>query len=410
MKKIISILTIALMVCTTSMPLYAKSVNELKQQQQEIDKREKDLENSLSSAAIQKNTVFGEIKTLDNNIAAVEDELDKLDKQLIDTEQRLSASEAELVKAQADKDKQYEYLKKRIKFMYENGDVGYLDIFLNFKDFSSLLTRAEYINNIIKYDNEVFENMKLTEETIKIKILEVETEKKGIELLAKEQVSKQHSIEEAREQKYQKMVKLEKDIESYEKKIQEAKDDDAEIERQIKKAAEEAARKAAAEAAAKKAAAEAAAKKAGQSKSNYSEPVVSSKYTGGQMMWPLPGYYSISSEYGYRPSPFSGKTELHRGKDIMAPKGTKVLAAASGTVITSQYLNSYGNAVIIDHGGGINTVYAHNSKLLVSVGDVIKKGQAIAQVGSTGDSTGNHLHFEVRVNGKCTSPDPYVKG
>jgi len=128
------------------------------------------------------------------------------------------------------------------------------------------------------------------------------------------------------------------------------------------------------------------------------------------MSWPLNGYYAISSGYINRINPISGKAEKHRGIDIPAPKGTPVLAAADGEVIESNYSYSYGNKVIIYHGGNISTLYAHNSKLLVSVGDKVKRGDTIALVGSTGDSTGNHCHFEVRVNGEHTDPIPYLKG
>ena len=125
-------------------------------------------------------------------------------------------------------------------------------------------------------------------------------------------------------------------------------------------------------------------------------------------IWSLPGHTGISSQYGYRICPYHGK-ELHPGIDIPAPSGTSVLATASGKVITAKYHNSLGNYIEIDHGDGIVSRYAHNSKLLVHVGDIVKQGQVISKVGSTGSSTGAHLHFEIRVDGKSKAPFNYVK-
>ena len=129
------------------------------------------------------------------------------------------------------------------------------------------------------------------------------------------------------------------------------------------------------------------------------------EYIGGTFMWPVPlSNTSVSSECSWRTNPFSGKSEFHNGIDIPAPFGTDVYASNGGTVIKATYHYSYGNYIMIDHGGGYVTLYAHNSKLLVAVGDKVTKGQVIAKVGSTGDSTGNHCHFTVYLNGEIVNP------
>ena len=125
------------------------------------------------------------------------------------------------------------------------------------------------------------------------------------------------------------------------------------------------------------------------------------------MLWPLPIRGTLTSSYSNRISPITGRAEFHLGQDIAAPAGTAVYAANAGKVITAQYQRSYGNVVIIDHGGGVSTIYAHNSSLAVSAGQNVTRGQTIARVGSTGDSTGNHLHFEVRKNGRAVNPMQY---
>jgi murein DD-endopeptidase MepM/ murein hydrolase activator NlpD len=133
-------------------------------------------------------------------------------------------------------------------------------------------------------------------------------------------------------------------------------------------------------------------------------------YAGGVMKWPTPGYTRVSSPYGMRIHPIYKVKKMHTGIDIDAPSGAKIVAANSGKVILAGWNGGYGNCVIIDHGGGLATLYAHQSKILVSVGDKVQKGDTVGKVGSTGLSTGPHLHFEVRKNGSTTNPIPYVKG
>lgn len=444
MKKSISILLAISLFCASSVPLSAKTINQLEQEKKQLENKAKDLENKkqelqnkandtqsiLNDTENKKDAVFNEISVLDNNILETENEIERLNNELNETNQRLQKAEADLSQAELDREKQYQTLKSRIKYMYENGGIGYLDVLLNFKSFSELLNRVEYINDIITYDNQVFNEMKEIEELIKVKVKEVATEKQTLEILSKDQDDKKHALEETKSQKQQVLEKLSSDAEEYKRQLAETEKDSNEIENLINSTREEAARIAkeaaqkreeqrrAAEAAAKaEAARKAAAAKSSSSNSSSSSsaantPAAASyEYTGGKLLWPLPGYDSPNGDYGFggRTNPINGRWEVHRGMDIPAPRGTTVRAAAGGVVITAKYLNSYGNAVIIDHGNGLSTVYAHNSKLLVSAGDVVSSGQAISQVGSTGDSTGNHLHFEVRINGQYTNPIPYVK-
>lgn len=135
-----------------------------------------------------------------------------------------------------------------------------------------------------------------------------------------------------------------------------------------------------------------------------------SRYTGGTMTWPLPGYYFISSDFVMRNHPITGQYQQHTGIDLPAPKNTQIVAAASGTVVTVGYNTAYGNRVIINHGGGVQTLYAHMTSYAVSEGDTVSAGDVIGYVGSTGYSTGNHLHFSVLVNGSYVDPKPYVQG
>ena len=135
---------------------------------------------------------------------------------------------------------------------------------------------------------------------------------------------------------------------------------------------------------------------------------IDTQYIGGEMAWPVPGYTRITSNYGMRTHPITGIYKLHTGVDLGAPMGANFIAANDGVVTKAGYNGAYGNMVIIDHGGGISTLYAHGSEILVTVGQTVKKGDNILKVGSTGYSTGAHAHFEVRVNGQPVNPLPYI--
>ncbi|MBO7333692.1 MAG: M23 family metallopeptidase, partial [Lachnospiraceae bacterium] len=130
-------------------------------------------------------------------------------------------------------------------------------------------------------------------------------------------------------------------------------------------------------------------------------------YDGGMFAWPCPGYIRITEEFGWRTNPFSGRSEFHSGLDMGAPAGTAILAAYDGVVVASAYNWSMGNYIMIDHGDGLYTIYMHASKLYANSGDIVVKGETIAAVGTTGSSTGNHLHFGVRLNGQYVSPWNY---
>ena len=135
---------------------------------------------------------------------------------------------------------------------------------------------------------------------------------------------------------------------------------------------------------------------------------IDSEYIGGELAWPVTGYTRITSEYKMRVHPITGVYKLHTGVDISAPMGANFIAANDGVVIRAEMNGAYGNMVVVDHGGGISTLYAHGSEILVQVGQTVKRGDAVLKVGSTGYSTGAHAHFEVRINGVTTNPLPYI--
>ncbi|OQB13613.1 MAG: Murein hydrolase activator EnvC precursor [Firmicutes bacterium ADurb.Bin193] len=331
--------------------------------QSEID-REKALQRNL----------LEEKKKSDQKVAEIEARVEAIQKDVDVHTARLAVLEAELKDIKKNADLQYETLKKRIRIMYEQGTDSYLDALLSSVSLTDFLNRFEIIQQIAKYDNDRLNSLrnsmqKIEETTQLVKVERAEQQKKMSDLQAEK---KTLSVEQAKRNAI----------------FDESKATVAELEKRYKQE-EELDRQEKAAAAAK------------MSKNT--------KYSGGTMAWPTPSCYTITSPFGSRYHPVLKKNKMHYGVDIGAQYGASVVAANDGKVIRSLYSASYGNYIMIDHGGGIATLYAHGSALLVSEGDSVKKGQQIMRVGSTGISTGPHLHYEIIVGGTNVDPMSYYR-
>ena len=294
-------------------------------------------------------------------------------------------------------------MKLRIKYMYEKGDSTYVDLLMESGSLSELLSKAEYITKISSYDRQKLDEYAATKEKIAEKEKSLESEHAELLMLQDETEAKQASVEkllaakQTELQNYEtKIASAEGQISEYAKSIEAQENQIKSIEAEIKRKEEEARKKAEEE---KKEAA--AANKVAQTYKTVSLGDIS-------FTWPCPASGRITSGFGGRKSPTKGASSNHQGIDISAPTGTSIVAAAAGEVVIATYSSSAGNYVMISHGGGVYTVYMHASSLLVSQGQSVKKGQTIAKVGSTGYSTGSHLHFGVRVNGSYVNPTKYV--
>lgn len=333
------------------------------------------------------------VKELDGELAQLDDELSSLDSRITDKEADIEETKAQLEEAKKTEEEQYASMKLRIKYMYEKGDTSYLDLLLESGSMSEMLNRAEYIQQISSYDRK-----KLTEYgEIKEKIADdeekLEAEHEELLTLQEQTKAKQDSVEKlmgekSRElQKYQNQIAAnESQLASYQADIEAQENRIQQIEAELKRQEEEARKKA-------------------QEKGEEYKTVSIGNIS---FIWPCPSSSRITSGFGGRSSPTEGASSNHKGIDIGASSGSDIVAAADGTVTISTYSYSAGNYIMINHGGGVSTVYMHCSKLLVSVGETVKKGQVIAKVGSTGYSTGPHLHFGVRVNGAYVNPSQYV--
>ena len=371
--------------------------NKKKQEQMQIKNKINKEKSNISNTENEKKSVGMDIENLDAKIQVTSAKISTLESEIVRLNKDIAENQEKLQEAQVNLSENTDALRMRLREMYKRGNVNYLEVILNSKDIEELLRNNEIISSIARADRELIEfiqeqidTIKQTEERLQIDKAKVSASKAAVE-------NERQSYQAAVDAKNNYMKVLESNLDLYKAEFEKAQSNwdalDSEIARLQK------------EITAQKKAEEAAARRATRVHSNIT--VSSGPRNGQSYTWPLPGHYSISSPFGYRVHPILGYSRLHSGVDIPAPSGTPIVAAKSGTVIMSQLMSGYGNVVMVDHGDTV-TVYAHCSALNVGVGESVKAGDVVAFVGSTGLSTGAHLHFEVRVNGSPVNPLGYV--
>ena len=368
----------------------------IKEKEQDIDKaiQEKiQLQNSLTDVKKLKEqlekskqdlTVY--VQELDADLTASQEKINELNDLITEKEKEIEDKTAELEEAQRVQQEQYEAMKTRIKFMYERGDTIYMELIFSSNSFGDVLNKADYIQMLSEYDRKLLDEYVAHANYVALCKESLEEEKEVLDE-AKAAVEKEEaSLNELIDAKENEMYKMSSDIKSKEQAIKEYEADIAEQNETIKAleaiVAEER----------KKLAAE-----------------QGRKYDGGVFAWPAPSYTRISDDYGNRTHPILGTQQFHNGIDMAAPGGSAILAAYDGKVVAAAYSGSMGNYIMIDHGDSLYTIYMHASALYVSKGQEVNRGDKIAAVGSTGRSTGNHLHFSVRLNGSYVSPWSYLR-
>lgn len=358
-----------------------------------LEQEKKKAEDTIAKLEGLKGDAKAYVQSLDASLAGISDELDALAGKISDKEQEIAAAGKELEAARETESRQYESMKLRIKYMYENGDSSYLELLFQSGSMSELLNRAEYVSKISEYDRRQLDIYAATKEEIARRETELKGEEAQLLSLKEDTEAKQASVEQLLSAKQQELAAYESQIadaqsqaSQYEKDIEAQEAQIKAMEAELKRQEEEAKRKAQA---------------AGKTYKTVSIGDIT-------FTWPCPASSRITSRFGSREAPTEGASSNHKAVDIGASTGTDIVAAADGQVTISTYSASAGNYIMLNHGGGVTTVYMHCSKLLVSAGQSVKKGQVIAKVGSTGYSTGSHLHFGVRVNGTYVDPLQYV--
>lgn len=350
------------------------TINEMNEKKKEMQKIE-----------IESDSVQSEINKLDKEISLAKSEIEKAEKNIEQVSKDIEVTEKELEEAEEKLAEKEEAFGSRLRVMYKNGNVGYLEVLLSAENMKDFLSRKFMIQSIADQDVELIEFMKEQKDIIIEKEEKLQEQKESIEESKLILDEKKEELEVLAKEKEETKSRLDEELKLAESEYDKLNDLAKELEEEIRS------------------------KQSIGTEFSGGEISSDGNAPSGRMSWPVPGNYRISSPFGYRVHPVYGTKKLHTGIDIPASTGTSVIAASSGKVIHSGNLGGYGKTIMIDHGGGIVTLYAHNSSLTVSNGASVSKGQTIAKVGSTGVSTGPHSHFEVRKNGSYVNPLPWVK-
>ena len=362
-----------------------KSLQEAQDEKAQLEKALKEAQGTIEDLKDSKGDIESKVTELNQQLIDISARITDLENQLTAKSEDIQETKDELAGAKEREAQQYADMKVRIQFMYENGQTSYLEALLSSRNISEFLNSADYIAQIQSYDRQKLTEYQDTVESIVNLEAQLEQEYTDLEALKSTVESNKATVAAMMRQKESELADISGDIEDAQS---DADYYAAEIQAQEELIA-----------AIKRAEAEKAA--AG---------VEEHPYTGGAFRWPCPSSTRVTSDYGTRVSPMSGASSNHKGIDIGASAGADIIAAADGTVTAASYSSAAGNYVMIDHGGGLYTVYMHASSLLVSPGQTVSAGDVIAKVGSTGISTGSHLHFGVSLNGSYVSPWSYLGG
>lgn len=351
----------------------AATEKELKEKQQSLSGNKNDIKNEINGLNEKKDSVMEEKKLLDSQVAELEGDISVLDGDIDEYQQKIDVVSVELDEAAQAAEEQYEAYKTRVRVMYENGATGYLDILLSAESIGDFFDRLDIVKQITAYDSNMTEKLRTKQQEIQDKKDELETLQQDLVDSKNVLEVKKSDLDFKMSERNDLIKKIESSVSDLEKQLKLIEAEEASVRSQL---------------------------------ANLSGS--SAPYSGGSMTWPTPSCRIITSSYGWRLHPVLGYEKLHTGIDIGASYGAKIVAAKSGTVVTATSNNAYGNYVVINHGGGVCTLYAHQSSIAVSAGKYVNEGDVIGYVGSTGYSTGPHLHFEVIVNGATTDPLGYV--
>ena len=365
-KKALSFLLVLVLCLGMAIQANATEISETQKKAEELEKKKKDAEKEKQS--------------LEKQLESIVSEMEGTKTKIEEKETDISAKEEELIQAKVDENDQYESMKKRIKYMYENGNTQFVEILCESKSIGEFLNNAEYITTISEYDRTMLVEFQAVVKDVEEQEAALQAEYDELETMQNDLITKQDSVTELMESKDAEIEQISSDLGDTKDKLSELQ-----------------------------AAAAAAERKQQEKNSGYSNNAGASVITGnGTFTHPCPGYTYISSEFGYREQPIAGASTNHKGMDFAAPTGTPIYAAASGTVTSASYSGNAGNMIVINHGNGLQTYYMHCNSMYVRAGQTVSKGQNIGAVGSTGNSSGPHLHFQVMQNGTPVNPRNYL--
>lgn len=370
-----SVVATALFVLSSfSITVFASS---LEDKLSDIQNQMSDQKNKAAEAQKKVESVSDQLQIIQQNLQTVTDEYKSIKNQLNDTEEKIDQNKDVLAKAEKKLAARMKILNKRIRDIYENGQISYVDVLFGAKDFNDFMTRMDLLKRIIKHDYDLIIEIQDQRKLILDKKAELERNQAALKELEKTAESKKKEVEENKAKQEKILDKMSNDRDTAERAYQELVEASKQVEQMIR-----------------------------QSRYQVSGGQGNGKSTG-TMIWPISG--PITSPFGWRTHPIFGTSIFHSGIDIGGDYGMEVVAADGGVVIYAGWISGYGNAVIIDHGNGVSSLYGHNQSLVVREGQSVSQGQLISYCGSTGNSTGPHVHFEVRENGSPVSPYNYLR-
>ena len=375
MRKSKFIIIILLIMCSLCICVYAENLTGLQEQSNELAQQLSETNNRLQVVQDEISSYMQQLQEVDEQIVQSQEELNTIKTQVEELVKEIEENEQKLQNVQTEHDNIQDLVDKRLIAMYKAPKLQTLNILLNSKSIRELLGNYYAIKQLTEYDTKLLETVRNQKEEIETTQKILEEKKKQVIIDKQRQQKKRQVLANTKTMREYYISKLTTEELALQAKIDEYNSQVSEIEAEIKLLALNS---------------------------------ISEDYIGGAMKWPIPGYETITSEYGMRVHPITGAYKLHTGMDVGAPIGASFVAAANGIVSKATYNSAYGNMVIIDHGGGVQTLYAHGSEIVAQVGQTVKTGEEVLKVGSTGYSTGPHAHFEIRVDGQTVNPIEFL--
>lgn len=376
MRKYIIIISVIVTLTFSNICVYAENITELQEKSNQINENITETTNRLQAVQEEVSENMKQLQELDVQLAQSEEELNKINIEVSNLTSQIAENEQKLSNVQSQYDKIKNVLDARVIEMYKSDNLQFLGVLLAAKNVKELIKTYEKLILLSKYDKGLLDNAEQQIEEIQTTKKILDEKKKQVVESKQLQQRKTQVVQNSKTRREYYLSKLTKQEQELQAQIDEYNTQVTQIENEIKILA---------------------------------LGSISEDYIGGVFVWPVPGRTSLTSLYGMRVHPITGAYKLHTGIDISAPLGTNFVAAANGVVSKATYNTAYGNMVIIDHGGGVQTLYAHGNSILVQVGDEVKAGTPILEVGSTGYSTGPHAHFEIRINGQTVNPLDYYQ-
>ena len=376
MRKYLTIILTVVTFSVTSICVYAENITDLQEKSNQINQSITEANNRLQAVQEQMSENMKQLQDLDTQLAQSEEELNKINVEVSTLTDQIAENEQKLSNAQEQYDKVKNVLDARVIEIYKSDNLQFLGVLFASKNVKEFFQTYDKLVLLSKYDKALLDSAEQQIEEIETTKKILDEKKKQIVESKQLQQKKTQVVQNSKTRREYYLSKLTKQEQELQTQIDEYNTLVTQIENEIRMLA---------------------------------LGSISEDYIGGVFTWPVPGRTSLTSLYGMRVHPITGAYRLHTGIDISAPIGTNFVAAANGVVSKATYNTAYGNMVIIDHGGGVQTLYAHGSEILVQVGDEVKAGTPVLAVGSTGYSTGPHAHFEIRINGQTVNPLDYYQ-